>query len=252
VLALACDALESLIMAGPMKKKIAPPPAQSEPVMDGDDKSQGPVLTTLAKRLRACRKKLRKIEDIEAAIGLGKEINEEQRVALSSKPGLVAVIDELEKLTSLVGQALVDEAAVHRQHGYENAMAEVKKAEAERHAKEAMEAAAKEAAKAADKVEAEEKHDKAVATDYQEPEKPDHKEELEKVLQLLYFSHVSLGAAQDRNAGGSSSALSTCALAWHGYEKLQHHCAFHHLRTSTADDLSGGSAASVWVGVVDH
>jgi len=207
-----------------MKKKNAPPPAHSEPVLDCDDKSQGPVLTTLAKRLRACRKKLRKIEDIEAAVGLGKEINEEQRVALTSKPGLVAVIDELEKLTSLVGQALVDEAAVHRQHGYENAMAEVKKAEAERHAKEAMEAAAKEAAKAADKVESEEKHDKAVATDYQEPEKPDHKEELEKVLQLLYFSHVSLGAAQDRHAGGSSSALSTCALAWHGDEQLQHRC----------------------------
>lgn len=170
-------------MAG--KKKIAPSPPEPE------SNAEGPVITVFTKRLRACRKKLRRIEDVEAAVSGGKEINEEQRALLAGKSNLVAVVDELEKLQTLVAQALVDEAAVHRQHGYENAMAEVKQQEAERRAKEAMEAAAAEAAKAADKVaEAEEKHDKATATDPKPPEKPDHTPVIEKLLQLLYFTQV--------------------------------------------------------------
>jgi septal ring factor EnvC (AmiA/AmiB activator) len=173
-------------MAG--KKKNAAASAAPEPVPESD----GPVLIVLKKRLRAANKKLRKIEDVEAAVVAGKEINEEQRLLLTGKPGLQAVIDELEKLSTLLCQALGDEATVHQQHGYEKAMAEVKQQEAERHAKEAMEAAAAEAAKAADKAEAEEneKHDKGTVTEPKEPEKPDHTPVVEKLLQLLYFAQV--------------------------------------------------------------
>lgn len=172
-------------MAGTKKKAgQAEAPAQTEAL-------EGPVLTVLSKRLRACRKKLRKVEEVETAIAQGKEIVDEQKAVVATKPGLCAVIDELEKLTTLVSQALVDEITVHTQHGYENAMAEVKQQEAERHAKEAMEAAAAEAAKAADEAsEAEEKHDKATATDIKPPEKPDHRPMVEKLLQLLYFTQV--------------------------------------------------------------
>jgi septal ring factor EnvC (AmiA/AmiB activator) len=180
-------ALPSLIVTMAGKKKNAAASAAPEPVPEVD----GPVLIVLKKRLRAANKKLRKIEDVEAAVESGKEINEEQRALLTGKPGLQAVIDELEKLSTLLCQALGDEATVHQQHGYEKAMAEVKQQEAERHAKEAMEAAAAEAAKAADKVaEAEEKHDKATVTEPKEPEKPDHTPVVEKLLQLLYFAQV--------------------------------------------------------------
>lgn len=177
------------VMAGTRNKKTAPsPPPQPEP------STEGPVITVLSKRLRACRKKLRRVEDVEAAVSQGKEINEEQRAVIASKPGLCGVIDELEKLIVLVGQALVEEVAGHRQHGYDNAMAEFKQQEAERQAKEA----AAEAAKAADKAEeteepvVEEKHDKGTVTDQKPPEKPDYKPLVEKVLQLLYFTQVCM------------------------------------------------------------
>lgn len=187
-------------MAG--KKKNAAAAAAPEPAPEVD----GPVLIVLKKRLRAANKKLRKIEDVEAAAATGKEINEEQRALLAGKPGLQAVIDELEKLSTLLCQALGDEATVHEQHGYEKAMAEVKQQEAERHAKEAMEAAAAEAAKAADKVaEAEEKHDKATVTEPKEPEKPDHKPVVEKLLQLLYFAQVRAMFAVLQEVGRGST-----------------------------------------------
>ncbi len=88
--------------AAPVKEEQAPPA--------GDDSSLGPVALCLAKRLRACRKKLRKIEDVEAAVAAGKEINEEQRSLLSEgrKAGLIAVIDELEKLSAPVKEAMAE------------------------------------------------------------------------------------------------------------------------------------------------
>lgn len=74
------------------------------------DEGLSPVALCLAKRLRACRKKLRKIEDVEAAVSAGKEINEEQRSLLAEgrKAGLIAVIDELEKLGAPVKEALAE------------------------------------------------------------------------------------------------------------------------------------------------
>lgn len=181
-------------MAGTKKKAASAPSPAPQP-----EAPEGPVITVLSKRLRACRKKLRKIEDVEAAVTQGKEINEEQRALVASKPGLCSVIEELEKLTGIVSQALVDEATVHRQLGYENAMAEVKQQEAERQAKEASEEAAAEAAKSADEVaEVDEKHDKATVTDEKPPEKPDHKPVVEKLVQLLYFTQVLYSLLQGR------------------------------------------------------
>lgn len=96
-------------MMAKAKQKAAPGQEASSGAVAGDE-LLGPVALCLAKRLRACRKKLRKIEDVEAAVSAGKEINEEQRSLLSEgrKAGLIAVIDELEKLSGPVKEALTE------------------------------------------------------------------------------------------------------------------------------------------------
>jgi len=187
-----------------MAKAKQKQPAKEEASQSGVEES--PVVSCLAKRLRACRKKLRKIEDVEAAAAAGKEINEEQRVLLTTKVGLIAVIDELEKLGAPLKEALVEEVKSIKQSGYDAAMSEFEKKEEARLAREAKEAEEKAAAEAAAAAAAEEeakrkeleavqeKHDKAVVTEPEEP-KPDPKAEvkdsLSKVLRFLYFAQVS-------------------------------------------------------------
>lgn len=183
------------------KKQAAPAASKDEKEVADADLS--PVALCLAKRLRACRKKMRKIEDVEAAAAAGKEINEEQRVLLTTKVGLIAVIDELEKLSAPVKEALVEEVKLVKQSGYDAAMSEFKRKEEARLAREAKEAEEKAAAAAAAAAEeearrkeeqaAQEKHDKAVVTDPEEP-KPDPKAEVKqainKVVHFLYFAQV--------------------------------------------------------------
>ncbi|GKB98006.1 hypothetical protein Tco_0984143 [Tanacetum coccineum] len=70
------------------------------------ESSDGPVLTVLSKRIRNLRKKLNRITQIEQSQNPIK--NKEQQDLLLSKPSLVAVIDELEKLR-LPLTAAVDE-----------------------------------------------------------------------------------------------------------------------------------------------
>lgn len=71
--------------------------------------SDGPVLSLINKRLRALRKKLNRIIQMEEGIAQGKPINKEQEEVLRSKPAVTALIDELEKLRQPLSAALDEE-----------------------------------------------------------------------------------------------------------------------------------------------
>lgn len=58
----------------------------------------GPVLSVLNKRIRALRKKLNRITQMEESLSRGKSLNKEQQETLRSKSSVVAGIDELERL----------------------------------------------------------------------------------------------------------------------------------------------------------
>lgn len=73
------------------------------------DASDGPVLSLINKRLRALRKKHNRILQMEEAISQGKPINKEQEEVLRSKPSVVALIDELEKLRQPLSSAVSEE-----------------------------------------------------------------------------------------------------------------------------------------------
>lgn len=60
--------------------------------------NEGPVLNVINKRLRALRKKLNRIAQMEESLAQGKTLNKEQEETLRSKPSVLAGIDELEKL----------------------------------------------------------------------------------------------------------------------------------------------------------
>lgn len=71
--------------------------------------ADGPVLSLMSKRLRALRKKYNRILQMEASLAQGKTLNKEQEEVLRSKPGVVALIDEYEKLRSPLATAVQEE-----------------------------------------------------------------------------------------------------------------------------------------------
>ncbi|CAL0315146.1 unnamed protein product [Lupinus luteus] len=73
------------------------------------DVSDGPVLNLINKRLRALRKKLNRITNTEESLSQGKQINKEQQEVLRSKPSLLVLIDELERLRHPLQTALNEE-----------------------------------------------------------------------------------------------------------------------------------------------
>ncbi|XP_042025197.1 uncharacterized protein LOC121772243 [Salvia splendens] len=70
----------------------APAPSQSEIA------NEGPVLNLVNKRLRALRKKLNRISQMEESRAQGKTLNKEQEETVRSKPYVVAGIEEFEKI----------------------------------------------------------------------------------------------------------------------------------------------------------
>ncbi|XP_030479721.2 uncharacterized protein LOC115696964 [Cannabis sativa] len=77
--------------------------------MAASDVSDGPVLSLINKRLRALRKKLNRIVQLEEGIAQGKPIVKEQEEVLRSKPVVSALIDELEKLRQPLSAAVDEE-----------------------------------------------------------------------------------------------------------------------------------------------
>ncbi|PON67472.1 glycine-rich protein [Parasponia andersonii] len=80
--------------------------------MAASDVSDGPVLNLINKRLRALRKKLNRITQMEEAISQGKPINKEQEETLRSKPAVTVLIDELEKLRQPLSAAVDEEVSL--------------------------------------------------------------------------------------------------------------------------------------------
>ncbi|PKU86490.1 uncharacterized protein LOC110098430 [Dendrobium catenatum] len=74
--------------------------------------AEGPVLSLMNKRLRALRKKYNRILQMEASLVQGKTLNKEQEEVLRSKPGVVALIDEYDKLRLPLAAAVQEEVAL--------------------------------------------------------------------------------------------------------------------------------------------
>lgn len=75
-------------------------------------KNDGPVLGVFHRKLRALKKKSKRITEIEQAKTAGKAINAEQEDVLKSKPSVQLLIDEYEKLHDSIVDALKEEAEV--------------------------------------------------------------------------------------------------------------------------------------------
>ncbi|CAN8291650.1 unnamed protein product [Cochlearia groenlandica] len=78
--------------------------------------SEGPVMGLINKRLRALRKKLNRIAQMEDSISQGKTLNKEQEEVLRSKPSVVVLIDEFEKLRSPLSAAVSEEISLATKH----------------------------------------------------------------------------------------------------------------------------------------
>ncbi|EYU28690.1 hypothetical protein ABFS82_12G108300 [Erythranthe guttata] len=71
--------------------------------------TEGPVLNLINKRLRALRKKMNRISQMEESLSQGKALNKEQEETLRSKSSVLAGIDELEKLRQPLSEAVNQE-----------------------------------------------------------------------------------------------------------------------------------------------
>eukprot|EP01024_Parvocaulis_polyphysoides_P029656 TRINITY_DN267_c3_g1_i1.p2 TRINITY_DN267_c3_g1~~TRINITY_DN267_c3_g1_i1.p2 ORF type:complete len:274 (+),score=79.04 TRINITY_DN267_c3_g1_i1:78-899(+) len=67
--------------------------------------AEGPLNKAVNNRIRAVKKKLRKIDAIEQQVSSGKDINEDQASTLSHKRELLAVEDELERMQEILEEA---------------------------------------------------------------------------------------------------------------------------------------------------
>lgn len=129
----------------------------------GSNDSTSPVVALMNKRLRNLRKKLVRIQGVEASQAEGKSLNKDQQELLASKAAVEVLIDEYEKLQKPLTDALKEEVGSRGKEVAE-AQAAAKAAE-EKLAEEREKAESAEAAKAAEN-------------------------EVEEVLKLLYFAQL--------------------------------------------------------------
>lgn len=148
-------------MAGPTNPAAAPEEAGFS--TKGSNDSTSPVVALMNKRLRNLRKKLVRIQGVEASQAEGKNLNKDQQELLSSKASVEVLIDEYEKLQKPLTDALKEEIAARSKEVTE-AQEAAKKAADEL-------AAEKEKAESADKAKAEQN-------------------EVEEILKLLYFAQL--------------------------------------------------------------
>jgi len=73
------------------------------------DVADGPVMSLINKRIRAFRKKMNRIVAMEEAVSQGKTLNKEQEEFLRTKPSILALIDEFEKLRQPLASAVAEE-----------------------------------------------------------------------------------------------------------------------------------------------
>lgn len=73
------------------------------------DVADGPVMSLINKRIRAFRKKMNRIVAMEESLSQGKTLNKEQEEFLRTKPSILALIDEFEKLRQPLASAVAEE-----------------------------------------------------------------------------------------------------------------------------------------------
>lgn len=88
------------------------------------DVAEGPVMGLINKRLRALRKKYNRITQMEESISQGKTLNKEQEEVLRSKPAVVVLIEELEKLRTPLSAAVTEEITLATQHHNQSSSAQ--------------------------------------------------------------------------------------------------------------------------------
>ncbi|KAL5722538.1 hypothetical protein ACHQM5_006050 [Ranunculus cassubicifolius] len=77
--------------------------------MAASESNEGPVMSLMSKRLRNLRKRHKKILQLEDEISLGKTLNKDQEETLRSKPSVLTLIDEYEKLRQPLSAAIAEE-----------------------------------------------------------------------------------------------------------------------------------------------
>ena len=77
---------------------------------DSQAKGEGPVMGMFHRKLRALKKKKKRITDIEEAKAAGKAVNAEQEDVLKQKAQVVVLIEEYEKLAGPLLTAVGEEA----------------------------------------------------------------------------------------------------------------------------------------------
>uniref|UniRef100_A0A0E0D4R2 Uncharacterized protein n=1 Tax=Oryza meridionalis TaxID=40149 RepID=A0A0E0D4R2_9ORYZ len=87
----------------------APAAAAAAAMAAAAEATDGPTLSVVSKRLRALRKKHNRILQMEESLAGGRKLNKEQEEVLRSKPVVVALIDELERMRAPLAAALAEE-----------------------------------------------------------------------------------------------------------------------------------------------
>ncbi|KAH0878432.1 hypothetical protein HID58_065826 [Brassica napus] len=103
---------------------MAPTATATATATSSSDASEGPVMGLINKRLRALRKKLNRITQMEESISQGKTLNKEQQEVLRSKPSVLVLIEELDKLRAPLSAAVSEEitlATTHHHHHHNQA-----------------------------------------------------------------------------------------------------------------------------------
>ncbi|CAN7043380.1 unnamed protein product [Brassica oleracea var. botrytis] len=103
---------------------MAPTATATATATSSSDASEGPVMGLINKRLRALRKKLNRITQMEESISQGKTLNKEQQEVLRSKPSVLVLIEELDKLRAPLSAAVSEEitlATTHHLHHHNQA-----------------------------------------------------------------------------------------------------------------------------------
>ncbi|CAL4935307.1 unnamed protein product [Urochloa decumbens] len=86
-------------------------PAAAAAAAAAAEATDGPVLSVVSKRVRALRKKLNRITQMEESLAAGKKLNPEQEEVLRSKPVVAALIEELERLRGPLASAVAEEVS---------------------------------------------------------------------------------------------------------------------------------------------
>ncbi|CAA7036173.1 unnamed protein product [Microthlaspi erraticum] len=78
--------------------------------------TEGPVLAIINRRHRALHKKQKRITQMEESISQGKTLNKEQEEVLRSKPAVLVLIEELNKLRDPLSTAVSEEISLATQN----------------------------------------------------------------------------------------------------------------------------------------